>query len=240
MASANKTPIFALPQWQGNEYMEREDWNTSFQTIEEAMATIDHLASVYGYAVTVDESDSTTTTILTVGSTAPVVATRKTVETAGEDATTYEVTTTIGEEVHTTTHTFSTTSASGTTGGKDVIPFEVMVASLGRIKESVNAALDGAIADLEEAMEAQGQKLETLWSYMDMVYDYECVMPAEGTEKPRTYTERLYQGSATKAKKVTVMNADGTYDETYTIGEADRERTWTKTGNTWKGEWQNE
>ena len=36
------------------------------------------------------------------------------------------------------------------------------------------------------------------------------------------------------------MNADGTYDETYTIGETDRERTWTKTGNTWKGEWQNE
>ena len=63
-------------------------------------------------------------------------------------------------------------------------------------------------------------------------------MPAEGTEKPRTYTERLYQGSVTKATRVTVMNADGTYDETYTIGEADRERTWTKTGNTWKGEWQ--
>lgn len=237
MASANKTPIFALPQWQGNEYMEREDWNTSFQTIEEAMATIDHLASVYGYAVTVDESDSTTTTILTVGSTAPVVATRKTVETAGEDATTYEVTTTIGEEVHTTTHTFSTTSASGTTGGKDVIPFEVLVGSLGRIKESVNAALDGAIADLEEAMEAQGQKLETLWPYMESQYK-SVTVPSMNELEEEVWTQTLYDAEGEIVGTcVSTEKANGSYTCAYTIGDGptrtltsteDEDGTWTE------------
>lgn len=113
MASANKTPIFNLPQWQGNEYMERLDWNQSFQTIENAMATVDYLAGTYGYSLSISEADGTTTTTLTVDASAPVTALRKTVETISDDATTYAVTVTIGDESLTMTHTIGQATGSG-------------------------------------------------------------------------------------------------------------------------------
>ena len=77
MASANKTPILNLPQWLGNEYMERTDWNTAFATLEEAIATFDYLSSTYGYTYTQTDSDTdgTTTIAVTLDSSSPVAGT---------------------------------------------------------------------------------------------------------------------------------------------------------------------
>lgn len=78
-----------------------------------AEATIDELASTYGYDISISESGNTTTTTLTVKSTSPVTASRKTVETVNDGSTTYVVTVTIDGESETMTHTISTTTGSG-------------------------------------------------------------------------------------------------------------------------------
>lgn len=78
-----------------------------------AEATIDELASTYGYDISISESGNTTTTTLTVKSTSPVTASRKTVETVNDGSTTYVVTVTIDGESETMTHTFGTTTGSG-------------------------------------------------------------------------------------------------------------------------------
>ena len=62
-------------------------------------------------------------------------------------------------------------------------------------------------------------------------------MPADTSTKPYSYTETVKEGETVKGTLVTTMNADGTYTEQYTIGTTSRTRTWTKTGNQWKGEW---
>ena len=228
--------------------------------------TFDELAEQYGVTESYPDADTGTITA-TIDESAPVTATRQTVvsKTSSGDLK-FVATTTIDETSTLTETTEGSTATTGDTAGQlnlDTIRWrlkrlQAAINSLsadvsdtidtsienidGRLTEAENdiTALEGLVDDLQNELDALGLEIKTLWPYMDMVYDYECVIPAEGTEKPRTYTERLYQGSVTKAKRVTVMNADGTYDETYTIGESDRERTWTKTGNTWKGEWQNE
>lgn len=78
-----------------------------------AEATIDELASTYGYDISINESGNTTTTTLTVKSTSPVTASRKTVETVNDESTTYVVTVTIDGESETMTHTIGTTTGSG-------------------------------------------------------------------------------------------------------------------------------
>lgn len=213
--------------------------NENFEGLEVASATIDHLARTYGYSVAVSTADGSTTTTLTVASTAPVTASRKTVETVGESSTTYVVTVTIDEETHTMTHTFGATTASGTStdGGGDVLPFEVMVGKMDRLQQSVQDTLDTTIADIENELEAQGKKLSEWWGYMKENYNYTCDMPSDTSTKPYSYTETAKDGQTTKGTLVTTMNADGTYTEQYTIGTTSRTRTWTKTGNQWKGEW---
>ena len=111
MASANKTPILDLPQWLGNEYMERTDWNTAFDTLEKAIATFDHLCQVYGATTTYPDADTGTITC-TVDSSAPVAATRQTVVSESDGTRTYVETTTIGSETVTRTWTEGTTTAS--------------------------------------------------------------------------------------------------------------------------------
>lgn len=88
-------------------------FNENFQALEKALALLDHLASTYGYTVEITEAEGSTTTTLTVDTSAPVTASRKTVETISDDATTYAVTVTIGDESHTMTHTISATTGSG-------------------------------------------------------------------------------------------------------------------------------
>lgn len=214
--------------------------NENFEGLEAASATIDHLASTYGYSVAVSTADGSTTTTLTVASTAPVTASRKTVETVGESSTTYVVTVTIDDETHTMTHTFGATTASGTStdGGGDVLPFEVMVGKMDRLQQSVQDTLDTTIADIENELEAQGKKLSDWWLYLKENYNYTCDMPSDTSTKPYSYTETAKDGQTTKGTLVTTMNADGTYTEVFTIGSNPaRTRTWTKTGNQWKGEW---
>lgn len=46
MGSANKTENLNLPQWQGNEYLEREDLNTAFATIDTKTAKLDSTGKV--------------------------------------------------------------------------------------------------------------------------------------------------------------------------------------------------
>lgn len=87
--------------------------NENFQALEKALALLDHLASTYGYTVAITEVEDSTTTTLTVDASAPVTASRTTVETVGESATTYAVTVTIGDESHTMTHTIGTATGSG-------------------------------------------------------------------------------------------------------------------------------
>lgn len=113
MASANKTKVLRLPQYLGNEYMHREDWNEAFVSIESAINAVDYLASIYGYDISISESGNTTTTTLTVKSTSPVTASRKTVETVNDGSTTYVVTVTIDGASETMTHTIGKTTGSG-------------------------------------------------------------------------------------------------------------------------------
>lgn len=113
MASANKTKVLRLPQYLGNEYMHREDWNEAFVSIESAINAVDYLASIYGYDISISESGKTTTTTLTVKSTSPVTASRRTVETVNEGSTEYVVTVTIDGVSETMTHTIGTTTGSG-------------------------------------------------------------------------------------------------------------------------------
>ena len=111
MASANKTPILNLPQWLGNEYMERTDWNTAFATLEDAVATFDYLARTYGVSESYPDADTGTITA-TVGSGSPVIATRSTVVSEADGVTTYVETTTIDGEETVRTWTEGTTTAS--------------------------------------------------------------------------------------------------------------------------------
>lgn len=78
-----------------------------------AESAIDELASTYGYDISISESGNTTTTTLTIKSTSPVTASRKTVETVNGGSTTYVVTVTIDGESETMTHTIGTTTGSG-------------------------------------------------------------------------------------------------------------------------------
>lgn len=78
-----------------------------------AESTIDELASTYGYDISISESGNTTTTTLTVKSTSPVAASRKTVETVNDGSTTYAVTVTIDGVSETMTHAIGTTTGSG-------------------------------------------------------------------------------------------------------------------------------
>ena len=213
--------------------------NENFEGLEVASATIDHLARIYGYSVAVSTADDSTTTTLTVASTAPVTASRKTVETVGKSSTTYVVTVTIDDETHTMTHTFGATTASGTStdGGGDVLPFEVLVGKMDRLQQSVQDTLDTTIADIEDELEAQGKRLSDWWVYLKENYNYTCDMPADTSTKPYSYIETAKEGETVKGTLVTTMNADGTYTEVYTIGEATRTRTWSKVDNQWKGVW---
>lgn len=90
---------------------------------------------------------------------------------------------------------------------------------------------------VEEDIEAVGKQLSSWWVYLKENYNYTCDMPANTSTKPYSYTETVKDGQTTKGTLVTTMNADGTYTEQYTIGTTSRTRTWTKTGNQWKGEW---
>lgn len=88
-------------------------FNENFEAVEQALAAVDYLAGTYGYTTAITEVEDSTTTTLTVDASAPVTASRTTVETVGESATTYAVTVTIGDESHTMTHTIGTATGSG-------------------------------------------------------------------------------------------------------------------------------
>ena len=105
------------------------------------------------------------------------------------------------------------------------------------LENSVNDTLDTTLAEIQDDLEAQGKKLTEWWDYMKENLDYTCDMPADTSTKPYSYTETVKDGETVKGTLVTTMNADGTYTEQYTIGTTSRTRTWTKTGNQWKGEW---
>lgn len=105
------------------------------------------------------------------------------------------------------------------------------------LENSVNDTLDTTLAEIQDDLEARGKKLTEWWVYMKENLDYTCDMPADTSTKPYSYTETVKEGETVKGTLVTTMNADGTYTEVYTIGEAKRTRTWSKVDNQWKGEW---
>lgn len=91
--------------------MERTDWNTAFATLEDAIATFDHLCQTYGATTTYPDADTGTITC-TLDSTAPVTATRTTVVSESDGTRTYTETTTIDGTAVTRTWTEGTTTAS--------------------------------------------------------------------------------------------------------------------------------
>ena len=88
-----------------------------------------------------------------------------------------------------------------------------------------------------EDIEAVGKQLSSWWLYLKENLNYTCDMPSDTSTKPYSYTETVKEGETVKGTLVTTMNADGTYTEVYTIGEAKRTRTWSKVDNQWKGVW---
>ena len=253
MSTSGQTPFLGLKllNEDGTDFVNIPEWQIPNENAtEKAIATVDNLARTYGYSLTTSTSGSTTTTTLTVSSSAPYTATRKTVETVGDSSTTYAVTVTIDDETHTMTHTVGQTTASGATtdGGGDVIPFEVMISKMNRLEASVDDTLSTTVADLEQAMEEQGQdtaalgkELHDWWVYASDTMAYTCVTPSDTSTKPYSYTETVKDsGSEVVATLVTTCNADGSYTETLTRGDVTVTRKWTKSGNTYeRGAWSN-
>ena len=125
-----------------------------------------------------------------------------------------------------------------------MIPVEAIITDLLKLRKamndlesSVNDTINTKLDEIQEDLEAQGKKLTDWWGYMKENYEYTCDMPAETSTKPYSYTETVKDGETVKGTLVTTMNADGTYTEVYTIGEAKRTRTWSKVDNQWKGVW---
>lgn len=77
MASANKTKVLKLPQYLGNEYMHREDWNEAFRNIEEAVVSFDYLCDTYGYNLLISEEDGNKVFSYSVKEGCPYTATKK-------------------------------------------------------------------------------------------------------------------------------------------------------------------
>lgn len=250
MSTSGQTPFLGLKLLasDGSDFVNIPEWQVPNENAtEKAIATVDRLAATYGYSLATSTSGSATTTTLTVSSSAPYTATRKTVETVGDTSTTYAVTVTIDDETHTMTHTVGTTTGSGATtdGGGDVIPFEVMISKMGRLEASVDdtlsttvADIQGDIAEVQEDISAVGDALYDWWIYLQDHYAYTCVTPADTSTKPYTYTETVKNGGTTLATLVTTCNADGSYKEVLTVGEASVERVTSKSGNTYtRGAW---
>lgn len=256
MGAASKTKILQLPQWLGNEYLERLDMNTAFANIESACATVDALAKTYGYSVAVSGS----TTTLTVNSTSPVTAVRKTVGSGVTGGMKYVVTVTIDGVAKTMTHIIANGESSS--GAGEVVPFEALVnmdAQLVTAVKQINQTIGGEFTDmqaditatkaditaLEGDVTALGNKLAQWWEYAKNVYDYVYTPPTQTATKPYTYKETLYEvGSTTNSLALlnTTVNADGSYTEVYGFvtdsGSIERTRTWTKQSNgQWKGVW---
>lgn len=77
MASANKTKVLKLNQWEGNEYFQRTDMNDSFASIEEAVVSFDFLCDKYGYTLNIDKSTENTVFDYSVKEGCPYSATKK-------------------------------------------------------------------------------------------------------------------------------------------------------------------
>lgn len=107
------TKIFNFKKPEYGDQANPDPFNENFDKTESILAVIDLLASTYGYDISISESGNTTTTTLTIKSTSPVTASRKTVETVNDGSTTYVVTVTIDGVSETMTHTIGTTTGSG-------------------------------------------------------------------------------------------------------------------------------
>lgn len=225
--------------------------------------TFDELASQYGVTESYPDADTGTITA-TIDDSAPVTAQRKTVvsKTSSGDLKFVE-TTTIDETSTVVETTEGSTATTGDTAGQlnlDTIRWRLkrLQAAINNLAADVSDTIDTSLAELEgdvtalesrvdtaesdisaleSSVEAQGKQLTEWWGYMKENLDYTCDMPADTSTKPYSYTETAKDGQTTKGTLVTTMNADGTYTEQYTIGTTSRTRTWTKTGNQWKGEW---
>lgn len=115
MASANKTKILNLPQYLGNEYMQRQDWNEAFISIESAIADITYLMDNYGYTWSMSEADTGALTItVTIGADCPQTATMTAVITEAENGdTTIDVTTVIDGVTSKSSHTINDNGGEG-------------------------------------------------------------------------------------------------------------------------------
>lgn len=116
MASANKTKVLGLPQWLGNEYMERMDWNESFETLEKAVADITYFMDNYSYTWTMQEAEDTgdLTITVTLGEDCPVSASMTAVITEAENGdTTIDVTTVIDGVTTKSQHTINDAGGEG-------------------------------------------------------------------------------------------------------------------------------
>ena len=115
MASANKTKILGLPQYLGNEYMQRQDWNDAFVNIESAIADITYLMDNYGYTWSMSEADTGALTItVTIGADCPQTSTMTAVITEAENGdTTIDVTTVIDGVTTKSQHTINDAGGEG-------------------------------------------------------------------------------------------------------------------------------
>ena len=225
--------------------------------------TFDELAAQYGVIESYPDADTGTITA-TIDDSAPVTAQRKTVvsKTSSGDLKFVE-TTTIDETSTVVETTEGSTATTGDTAGQlnlDTIRWRLkrLQTAINSLADDVSDTIDTSLAELEEDItalegrmntaegnigvlesnvEAQGKKLAEWWVYLKENYDYTCDMPADTSTKPYSYTETAKEGETVKGTLITTMNADGTYTEKYTIGEATRTRTWSKVDNQWKGVW---
>ena len=116
MASANKTKVLGLPQWLGNEYMERMDWNKSFETLERAVADITYFMDNYSYTWTMQEAEDTGDLAITVtlGEDCPVSASMTAVISEGDSGeTVVDVTTVIDGVTSKSSHTINVNGGEG-------------------------------------------------------------------------------------------------------------------------------
>lgn len=116
MGYTSSTPFLGLPQWADSDYMQNEDWNAAWTTTEKAIRSMTYLMDTYSYTWTMDESEETgeTTITVTMGSDCPRTATMTAVISENEQGETVaEVTTTIDGEIVNGTHTIGDEGGEG-------------------------------------------------------------------------------------------------------------------------------
>lgn len=85
MGYTSSTSLLKLPIWAAEDYMDWNDWNGAWQTIEEAIGDFDYIIDHYGYEMDMSHNNGGMTITLTGSDACPVEASMDVVLATGND-----------------------------------------------------------------------------------------------------------------------------------------------------------